>query len=60
MKVNVAVTVQRDDGTILTRSETVANDQVWALNRPRRLTKAELRKSLDARIGAALNAMGVR
>ena len=60
MKVQVAVTVLRDDGTQLTRTETVANDQSWTLNRPVRMTKAQLRKSIDARVAAALNAMGVR
>ena len=60
MKARVTIEVTRDDGTLLSRTEQVANDQGWTLNKPRRLTKAELRKSLDARVAAALNSMGVR
>jgi hypothetical protein len=60
VKVTVSLTVQRDDGTVLTRSEQVGNDQRWVQNKQRRLTRVELRKSLDARIAAALNSMGVR
>lgn len=60
MKVQVAITVIRDDGTTLTRTESVANDQGWVGNKRRRLTRAELRKALDARVGAGLNSMGVR
>ncbi len=60
MRVDVAITVTRDDGTILTRTEKYGNDQAWVLNRRRRLTRAELRKGIDARIAAALNSMGLR
>ena len=60
MDVNIAITVKRDDGTVLTRTESYGNSSRWVLNKPRRLTRAEVRKGLDARIAAALNSMGVR
>ena len=60
MQVEVAIKVTRDDGTVLTRSETYGNGARWVMNRPRRLTVAEVRKGLDARVAAALNSMGVR
>jgi hypothetical protein len=58
--VNIAVTVTRDDGTVLTRTESYGNGGRWVLNRPRRLTRTEVRKGIDARVAAALNSMGVR
>jgi len=61
MKVTVHVIVVRDDGTTLTREERAANDQPWVGARRRRLTRAELRKAIDARVAAALNStMGAR
>jgi len=60
MDVTIAVTVTRDDGTVLTRTESYGNGGRWVLNRPRRLTRAEVRKGIDARVAAALNSMGVR
>lgn len=60
MKVDVAIVVTRDDGTTLSRSERVANDLRWVGPKQRRMTRSELRKSLDARVSAALNSMGVR
>lgn len=60
MDVNVAVTVVRDDGTVMTRTETYGNGGRWVQHRARRLTRNEVRKGIDARVAAALNAMGVR
>lgn len=60
MKVTVSVTVERDDGTTLHRTEVAGNGDRWVLNRQRRLTQAEVRKSIDARVAAALNSMGLR
>ena len=60
MKVFVVLTVHRDDGTVLTRSESYGNDGGWVGNKRRRLTRAEVRKGLDARVAAAFNSMGVR
>lgn len=60
MKVHVSLTVERDDGTTLTRTETVANDQRWTMDRPVRLTRNQLRRNIDAKLAAALNSMGVR
>jgi len=56
MKVIVRVEVVRDDGTILTREERVANEQSWVRGARRRLSRVELRKDIDARVKAALNA----
>jgi len=60
MDVTISVTVTRDDGTVLTRSESYGNGGRWVQHRPRRLTRAEVRKGIDARVAAALNSMGVR
>lgn len=60
MRVDVAITVTRDDGTVLQRTEKYGNDSRWVQNRQRRLTRAEVRKGIDARVAAALNSMGLR
>lgn len=60
MDVNIAITVKRDDGIVLTRTVSYGNGSRWVMNKPRRLTRAEVRKGLDARIASALNSMGVR
>ena len=60
MDVQVSIVVTRDDGTVLTRNEKYGNGAKWVLNRPRRLTRTEVRKGVDARVAAALNSMGVR
>lgn len=60
MDVAVTITVVHDDGTTINRTETFGNGGRWVVNRQRRLTKAEVRKAIDARIAAALNSMGVR
>lgn len=56
MQTTVVITVLRDDGTELRRTEHVGNDSRWVRGQRRRLTRQEMRKDLDARVKAALNA----
>jgi hypothetical protein len=59
MKATIAITVERDDGTRLTRSETVATSSGYGFAANRK-TIPEVRKDLDSKVKTALNQMGVK
>lgn len=58
MRVDVAITVRRDDGTVLSRAETIEQRpaRYFRDGSTRRETKAELRARLESVVTAALNA----
>lgn len=58
MKVHIAITVQRDDGTTLSRSETAEKriSRYYKDGWTKAETKAELRSRIDSMVTAALNA----